>query len=97
MLFEAFLSANVKFNSLNEIIIFIDNIINEKDKRKYDDKQILDGDITTEEVFYKLIKNTDSMIWIPTEKEMMLVWERIQNLSTEDKNRIFYKNALYNL
>ena len=96
MLFEAFLSANVKFNSLNEIMIFIDNIINEKDKRKFDDKQILDRNVTTEEVFYKLIKNTDSMIWIPTEKEMMLVWERIQNLSTEDKNRIFYKNGLYN-
>lgn len=94
-LFEAFLANNVKFNSLNEIIIFIDNIINEKPERKFDDKQILDRDITREEVFFRLLSNADPTVWIPTEKEMQLVWERLQTVYQEDLNRIFYKNNLF--
>ena len=95
MFFEGFLAGNVKFNSLDEIITFIYNVITEKPNRKYDDSIILDRNITREECFYKLMNNVDPLIWVPTEKQMMLVWERLQGLSNEDINRIYYKNNLY--
>jgi len=94
-MFEAFIGNNVKFNSLNEIIIFIDNVLSEKSERKFDDSMILDRNITKEECFFRLLNNVDPTIWIPTEKQMSLVWERIQGLSNEDINRIFYKNNLF--
>lgn len=95
MLFESFLANNVKFNSLHEVIIFIDNVKNEKSSRKLDDKLILDRDITREECFFKLMNTADPMMWIPTETEMQLVWDYILGLSQEDINRLYYKNNLY--
>ena len=95
MLFESFLGDNVKFNSLDEIITFIHNIISDKSSRKYDDTIILDRNITRAECFYRLMNNVDPLIWIPTEKQMNLLWERLQNISNEDLNRIYYKNNLY--
>jgi len=95
MLFESLLANNVKFNSLNEIIIFIHNVIHEKQDRKLDDNQILDRDITREECFYKLLNTVDPLIWIPTEVQMKLLWERLEGVSQEDINRIYYKNNLY--
>ena len=95
MLFESLLANNIKFNSLNEIITFIYNICSEKDKRKFDDSLILTENISTEQCFFKIMNTVDPLIWLPTEKEMMLVWNRIQALSQEDKNRVYYKNMLY--
>ena len=91
---EMFLGNNVKFGSLNEIVTFIDNICY-KEKRKYDDKMILDRDITNEEVWYAICSNC-GFNYIPSEKDLELVWKIICNLAQEDKNRIFYKNNLYN-
>ena len=95
MLFESLLSNNVKFNNLNEIITFINNIEHEKPKRKLLDEAILDRNITLEECFFKIMNTVDMMIWIPTEKEMSLLWEYLCGLSQEDINRIYYKNNLY--
>lgn len=95
MFFEAFLASNVKFNSLNEIITFIHNVVGEKDNRKFLDSYILDRDITTEECFKRVMDDIDPTIWYPTKEEMSMVWEYVQGLSNEDKNRIFYKNNLY--
>ena len=95
MLFESLLSNNVKFNNLNEIITFINNIEHEKPKRKLLDEAILDRSITLEECFFKIMNTVDMMMWVPTEKEMSLVWEYLCGLSQEDINRIYYKNNLY--
>ena len=95
MLFESLLSNNVKFNNLNEVITFMNNIVHEKPIRKLNDSYILDKNITPEECFYKVMNTVDIMIWIPTEKEMVLIWEYIRGLSQENLNRIYYKNNLY--
>ena len=92
-LFEAFLANNMKFNSLNEIIIFINNITHEK--RNALDSVILDRNISKEECFYQIMNTVDPLLWIPTEKEMLLVWDIIRDLSNEDINRLYYKNNLY--
>ena len=100
MFFEMFLSNNVKFASLEEVFTFINNVKREKLNRQYDDKLILDRNITPEECFAKLILTTGDfrkgMIkWIPDEKDMELIWLAVNRLSQEDINRIYYKNNLY--
>ena len=95
MLFESLLANNVKFNNLNEIITFINNVEHEKPNRKLLDEAILDRNITLEECFFKVMNTVDMTIWIPEEEEMARVWEYLRGLSQEDINRIYYKNNLY--
>lgn len=96
MLFESLLANNVGFNSLNEVIALINNVEHEKPERMLLDSAILDRDITREECFYKLMMTVDyTNVWVPTEKEMCLVWDYLQGVTQEDINRIFYKNNLY--
>ena len=95
MLFESLLANNVKFNNLNEVITFINNVEHEKPKRKLIDDYILDRNITLEECFFKLMNTADMMLWIPTDEEMARVWEYLQGLTQEDLNRLYYKNNLY--
>ena len=94
MLFEAFLANNVKFGSLNEVIMFIDNVCQEKSKRNFDDSKILDRDVTVEEVFTRLII-TCGYNWIPDYSDMDMIWRIINRISQENLNRIYYKNNLY--
>ena len=95
MLFESLLSNNIKFNNLNEVITFINNVQHEKPERMLLDEYILDRPITLEECFFKITNTADPMIWVPTDREMALIWDYLSGLTQEDINRIYYKNNLY--
>ena len=92
MLFESFLSNGVKFGSLNEIITYFDNIMNEN--RKFNINDFIDRDISIEECFAHIIL-TCGFNWIPDEEEMDIIWQMMHRFSQEDINRIYYKNNLY--
>lgn len=95
MLFESLLANNVKFNNINEVITFINNVQHEAPNRMILDEAVLERDITVAECFFKLMNTSDMMLWVPTEEEMSLVWSYLSGLSREDINRLYYKNNLY--
>ena len=94
MFFEAFLANNVKFGSLDEVIVFIDNVKNERKSRKFKDQQILDRNISVEEVFNKLVL-TCGYNWMPNDNDLDFIWIILNRLDQEDLNRIYYKNNLF--
>ena len=94
MLFEGFLANNVKFSSINEALQFIDNIILERNDRRFIDEFILDSNVSLEDCFAKVILNC-GWNWIPTFDEMEIIWNVLSNLDRYDLNRIYYKNNLY--
>lgn len=95
MQFEMFLANSVKFGSLNEVVQFIDNIVQEKRERKYNDFEVLDNPrVSVEDCFAKVILSCGYR-WIPNNDEMDIIWRIINNLSQEDINRVYYKNNLY--
>lgn len=92
--FEMILSNSVKFSSLNDAITYIYNIIEEKPNRKYNDKLILDRDVTAQECWGQLAK-TCGFEWIPTEDDLVILWNIVNQLDQEDLNRLYYKNNLF--
>ena len=99
LFFEMFLSNNVKFASLDEIITFIYNVISEKPMRKYNDNAFLDENVSREDCFAKIIYTCGDyregkIKWIPSEDDMDVIWRIICSLSQEDVNRLYYKNNL---
>ena len=95
MLFEALLANNVQFCSLDDIIEFIHNVVNEKPLRRYNDEAILDKDISVEECWYKLMSNCGFNGYIPTEADLDIVMNILRTVSQQDLNRLYYKNNLY--
>lgn len=94
MLFESFLANNIKFGSLNQIIAFIDHVLQEKSERKFNDSDILDTNVSVESVFAKLMLSCGYR-WLPNDEDMEIVWRMVQRLNQEDLNRLYYKNNLY--
>ena len=94
LFFESFLANNVKFTDLDEIVTFIHNVC-DLETRYYNDNMILDFNISIEQCFYKLIMTCDITKFIPTQKECLIVWELLNNVTQEDLNRLYYKNNLY--
>jgi hypothetical protein len=94
MLFEATMANNVKFSSLNEVITFINNVRREP-VGIYNDS-IIDSDKVpnVEEVFFKILYSS-GFYWIPTEKEMTLIWDILNRCTQHELNKLFYKNNLF--
>ncbi len=95
MLFEATMANNVKFSSLNEVITFINNVRREP-RKIYTQEIIIDRDkyVSVEECFFKIIYSC-GFYWIPTEKEMTLMWDILNKCTQEELNALFYKNNLF--
>lgn len=94
MLFESFLANNIKFGSLNEVIMFIDHITLMKPTRQYEDHRILDRDISIQEVFDKLMSSCGYR-WKPDHTEANIIWRILHQLSQFHLNRLYYKNNIY--
>lgn len=94
--FEGFLGNNVQFSSLNDILIFIDNIRMEYKDWKYNDYETLgvEGFISVEECFIRVIMNCGYK-YIPSNEDMDVVYGILSKCNQTELNRIFYKNNLY--
>ncbi len=93
-MFESMLEDNVQFGSLNEVMTFIDNVCQESSNRIYKDFDVLDENIYLEQVFSKIVLEC-GYNWIPSQRELELIWESLSRVSQENLNRMFYKNNLY--
>lgn len=92
LFFESFLANNVKFGSLDEALVFIDNVC--KEERTYDDNKMLTHHASVEECFAKVVLSC-GYHWIPTEEEREVIWQVICRLGQQDLDRVYYKNNLY--
>lgn len=93
LFFESFLNNNVPFGSMNELIEFIHNVLEEP--RTYRLEDIVVNHASIEETFFQLMSTT-GFGWVPSEDEMYIVWEILNGLTQEDLDRLFYKNNLFN-
>lgn len=97
-MFESFLSNNIKFANLTEVLQFIENInqdTKKKDMNKFLDRDVLDRNITVEECFLKVIKSCGYNKWIPSDQAIYAIWNTINNLDQRAINILYYKNNLY--
>ena len=95
MLFEATMANNVKFLSLNDVVTFINNVRREP-VTNYPDEVIIDRDkyVNVEECFFKIIYSC-GFYWVPTEKEMTIIWDILNQCNQHELNKLFYKNNLF--
>lgn len=98
MCFEMFLGNNVKFGSLDDVLVFIDNVRKEYKKWKFDDDIVLgkSGFVDVYEVFNKLILNCGYK-YVPTTEDMDIVLKILQSCTQTELNRLYYKNNLYGI
>lgn len=92
LFFESFLANNVPFGSLNEVITFIHQTIN--DPYQFDDRQILTHMPGVQETFFKVMTST-GFGYVPSDDDMEIVWKIMNQLTQADLNRLYYKNNLY--
>ena len=92
MMFESFLANNVKFGSLDEVLVFINNV--RQEKREFPDEVYVDNPISVVDCFAKVVDSC-GYLWIPDDNELNIIWKVINNLGQRDLNRVYYKNNLY--
>ena len=93
LFFESFLNNNVPMGSMNELIEFIHNVLNEN--HHYDSIDIITNHASIDETFFQLLSST-GWGWIPTEDERHIIWEILSKLDQDQLDRLFYKNNLFN-
>ena len=89
--FEDFLGDNVKFMNMDECLLFINNIVKEKDIRKKDDSKWVKNK-NTNDVFDRL----KSKFFDQSMCEDKILNKILKNLDQENLNRIYYKSNFYN-
>ena len=95
LLFESFLSNNVGFSSLNDLVTFISNVVDEEPNRIWDDRIVLDTPIISRKDCFRKLIITCKFGYIPSRKDLNIIWNILQNLSDRDITRLYYKNNLY--
>lgn len=93
LFFESFLNNNVPMGSMNEVVEFIHNILHEE--HHYNSRDIITNHASLEETFFQVMSST-GFGWVPSEDEMMIIWEILSKLGQDELDRIFYKNNLFN-
>lgn len=95
LFFEMFLSNNVPFGCLNELIEFIHNVIkDEKGPIRFVDEMYLNHIPSMEEAFFKVMTSC-GFGYIPTEKDLEIVWDIMSQLTERELTRLYYVNNLY--
>ena len=89
---ESFLNNNVPFASMNQLVEFIHNVLNQP--RNYNDADIITIHASIEETFFQLMSTT-GFGWVPSEDEMFIIWEMLCKLDQSQIDRLFYKNNLF--
>ena len=92
LFFESFLANNVPFASLNEVVMFIHNTINESSK--FNDNIYINHVPSLEETFFKVMTSCGFQ-YIPDDHDMEIVWDIMSQLSQPELTRLYYKNNLY--
>lgn len=88
--FEDFLADNVLFMNMDECLMFINNIVNEKPIREKNDEKWVNNK-SKRDVFNRILNKFEDPSACDTEVLEMIV----NNLSQEDRNRIYYKSNMY--
>lgn len=97
-MFEGLLGNNMRFESLTEVLQYIDNIVNDqKEERfsKFNDWDVLDRNITVEECYLRIMDICGTKNWIPSQEAREAIWNTICNLDQRCINVVYYKNNLY--
>ena len=89
---ESFLNNNVPFASINQLVEFIHNVLNEP--HYYKDEDVITIHASVDECFFHLMAST-GFGWVPTEDEMFIIWEIVCKLNQSQLDRLFYKNNLF--
>ena len=87
--FEDFICGSVLFMNMDECLMFINNIVKEKHKRKKKDSKWVNDKTTTE-----VVNRLKEKFYDPEIFDEDMIKRMIKNLSQEDKNRIYYKSNM---
>lgn len=91
--FEQFFTNNIKFQSIDEVILFIDRVCNEN--YIFDDS-ILDENISLEDCWYKIMATCDER-WVMNNFEEYgeIIWGILSTKNKTQLNKIYYKNNFF--